>query len=104
MCILAVVILQICTQTMCVTQQFKIENGTFLLNGKPFQIIGGEMHYLRIPHEYWRDRLLKAKAMGLNTVSTYVFWNMHEPVPNEFNFSAYADVAQFVKTAQEVGL
>ena len=76
----------------------------FMLNGKPFQIISGEMHYLRIPPEYWRDRLLKAKAMGLNTVATYVFWNSHEPAPGKFNFEGGADLAKFVRTAQEVGL
>jgi beta-galactosidase len=85
-------------------QRFTIENGEFLLNGKPFQIIAGEMHYARIPPEYWRDRLLKARAMGLNTVATYVFWNFHEPRLGEFNFDGGADVAGFVKIAQEVGL
>jgi beta-galactosidase len=84
--------------------QFTIEDGKFLLDGKPFQIICGEMHYLRVPHEYWRDRLAKARAMGLNTVSTYVFWNVHEPRQGEFNFAGDADVAEFVKTAQEEGL
>lgn len=85
-------------------QRFTIENGQFLLKGKPFQIIAGEMHYARIPPEYWRDRLLKARAMGLNTVATYVFWNFHEPQRGEFNFAGGADVARFVKIAQEVGL
>ena len=51
----------------------------FVLDGKPLQIISGELHYERIPREYWRDRLKKARAMGLNTISTYVFWNLHEP-------------------------
>ena len=85
-------------------QRFTIGNGQFLLDGKPFQIIAGEMHYARIPPEYWRDRLLKARAMGLNTVATYVFWNFHDPKLGEFNFDGGADVARFVKIAQEVGL
>lgn len=85
-------------------QSFTIEQGKFLLHGKPFQIISGEMHYLRIPPEYWKDRLLKARAMGLNTIATYVFWNMHEPKKGEFNFSGSADVAGFVRMAQAVGL
>lgn len=59
-------------------EQVKIENGTFNINGKDIQLICGEMHYPRIPHEYWRDRLKRARAMGLNTVSAYVFWNFHE--------------------------
>ena len=57
------------------------EHGTFLLDGKPFQIIGGEMHYLRIPREYWRDRLLMARTMGLNTVATYVSGAGTSPSP-----------------------
>ncbi len=85
-------------------QTFIVGDSLFLLNGKPFQIISGEMHYARIPPEYWRDRLLKARAMGLNTVATYVFWNVHEPHPGVFNFSGSADVARFVRTAQELGL
>ncbi len=76
----------------------------FLLDGKPFQILSGEMHYARIPRDYWRDRLQKLKAMGLNTVSTYMFWNFHEPRPGEFNFTGRADAAAFIRMAQEEGL
>jgi beta-galactosidase len=83
---------------------FTADGEQFLLGGKPFQIISGEMHYLRIPPEYWRDRLEKARAMGLNTVATYVFWNSHEPQPDSFNFSGGADLAKFIRTAQDVGL
>ena len=61
--------------------QLTIKDGHFVLDGQPIQIISGEMHYPRIPREYWRDRLNKARAMGLNTISTYVFWNLHEPKP-----------------------
>ncbi len=61
------------------------------------------MHYPRIPHEYWRDRLKRARAMGLNTVSAYVFWNFHERQPGEFDFSGQADIAEFIRTAQEEG-
>ncbi len=78
--------------------------GEFLLDGKPFQIISGEMHYPRVPREYWRDRLRKARAMGLNTVSTYVFWNLHEPAPGRYDFSGQQDVATFIRTAAEEGL
>jgi beta-galactosidase len=81
-----------------------IEGDHFALDGKPFQIISGELHYERIPREYWRDRLKKARAMGLNTISTYVFWNVHEPRPGVYDFSGDADMAAFVRTAQEEGL
>ena len=83
---------------------FRVENGKFLLDGKPFQIIAGEMHYARIPREYWRARLRMAKAMGLNTITTYVFWNFHEPSPGVFDFSGQHDVAEFVREAQSEGL
>jgi len=76
----------------------------FQQNGKPFQIISGTIHYPRVPRAYWRDRLQKARAMGLNTVETYVFWNLHEPKPHQFDFSGQLDVAAFVRMAQEEGL
>lgn len=83
---------------------FAVGDSAFLLDGRPFQIIAGEMHFSRIPRAYWRDRLRMAKAMGLNTVATYVFWNVHEPAPGKFDFSGRADVAEFVREAQEEGL
>jgi beta-galactosidase len=83
---------------------FGITGDHFVLDDQPFQIISGEMHYARIPREYWRDRLRKARAMGLNTVSTYVFWNAHEPQPGVYDFTGSLDVAAFVRTAQEEGL
>ena len=85
-------------------EQVRIGNGTFTIEGKDIQLICGEMHYPRIPHEYWRDRLKRASAMGLNTVSAYVFWNFHERQPGEFDFSGQADIAEFIRTAQEEGL
>jgi beta-galactosidase len=87
-----------------VRHSFEIDGGHFALDGKPFQIISGEMHYARIPREYWRDRIRKARAMGLNTISTYVFWNIHEPKPGVYDFSGDYDVAAFIRTAQEEGL
>lgn len=83
---------------------FSILKNNFLLDGKPFQIISGEMHYARVPRAYWRDRLKKAKAMGLNTICTYMFWNAHEPVQGAFDFKDNLDVAEFCKEAAEEGL
>ncbi len=83
---------------------FAIKNGQFELDGKPFQIISGEMHYQRIPRPYWRERFRMAKAMGLNTVTTYVFWNVHEPRPGVYDFSGNNDVAEFIREAQQEGL
>lgn len=76
----------------------------FLRNGKPHQVLSGAIHYARVPRAYWRDRLRKARAMGLNTVETYVFWNLHEPTPGVFDFSGNLDVAEFVREAQQEGL
>lgn len=76
----------------------------FELDGKPFQIISGAIHYSRVPRAYWRDRLKKAKAMGLNTIETYVFWNLHEPSPGVLDFSGQNDIAEFIREAQQEGL
>jgi beta-galactosidase len=76
----------------------------FELDGKRLQIISGAIHYARVPRAYWRDRLKKAKAMGLNTVETYVFWNVHEPEPGKYDFSGQNDVAEFIREAQQEGL
>lgn len=76
----------------------------FLIDGKPIQIISGEMHYPRVPREYWRDRMQRIKAMGCNTLCTYIFWNMHEPKPGQWDFSGNLDIAEFCRIAQEEGL
>src|SRR5664279_5241723 len=83
---------------------FAIGQNDFLLDGQRFQIRCGEIHAPRVPREYWRHRLQMAKAMGLNTVCAYLFWNMHEPRPGEFNWSDQANVAEFCRIAQEEGL
>ncbi|MCD7738971.1 MAG: beta-galactosidase, partial [Lachnospiraceae bacterium] len=84
--------------------KFEIREKHFYLNGEPFQIISGAIHYFRVVPQYWRDRLEKLKAMGCNTVETYVAWNVHEPKKGQFVFSGMADVAAFVGLAQELGL
>jgi len=83
---------------------FRVDGDHFALDGKPFRVLAGEMHYARVPRAYWRDRLRKAKAMGLNTITTYVFWNVHEPEPGVYDFSDNNDVAEFVREAQQEGL
>ena len=76
----------------------------FYLDGKPMQIISGAIHYFRVVPEYWRDRLEKAKAMGLNTVETYIAWNFHEPKKGEFLWEGNRDFEKFIEIAQELGL
>jgi len=83
---------------------FALGDSVFLLDHRPFQMISGEMHYSRIPREAWRQRMRMAKAMGLNTIGTYVFWNIQEPEKGKFDFSGNNDIAAFVKTAQQEGL
>ena len=83
---------------------FRIVGKTFLLDGKPFVIHSGEIHYARIPHEYWRERLHTVHAMGLNTICTYIFWNIHETEPGKWDFAGDKNVAEFVRDAQREGL
>ncbi|HZL09163.1 MAG TPA: beta-galactosidase [Prolixibacteraceae bacterium] len=84
---------------------FSISGGEFRQDGKAIKIHSGEMHYERVPKLYWRHRLQMIKAMGLNTVATYVFWNYHEPEPGVWNFeTGNKDLAEFIRTAQSEGL
>ena len=80
------------------------EGKHFTLDGKPFRILSGAIHYFRVVPAYWRDRLLKLKAMGLNTVETYIAWNVHEPHPGNFEFSGQYDVKGFITLAHSLGL
>ena len=83
---------------------FTLSGDRFLFDGKPYQVISGEMHYPRVPRAYWRDRFRKARAMGLNTITTYAFWNAHEPRPGTYNFSGQNDIAEYIREAQQEGL
>ena len=81
---------------------FTISDGTFKLDGKPFQIISGEMHPARIPREYWRHRIRMAKAMGCNTIAVYLFWNYHETAPGQWDFkTGNHDIAAFIRLCKE---
>jgi beta-galactosidase len=84
---------------------FEIKNGEFVYNNKPIKIYSGEMHYARIPKEYWKHRLKMAKAMGLNAIATYVFWNYHNTAPGIWDFeSSNRSIAEFIHLAQEEGM
>ena len=84
---------------------FAIANGNFIYDGKPTQIHSGEMHYARVPAPYWRHRMKMMKAMGLNAVATYIFWNHHETSPGVWDWSTGThNLRQFIKTAGEEGL
>lgn len=83
--------------------QFEIKDN-FYLNGEPFQVISGSIHYFRVVPEYWRDRLEKLKALGCNTVETYIPWNLHEAKKGNFCFEGGLDLVKFVRIAEELGL
>ncbi|XP_007946925.1 beta-galactosidase-1-like protein 2 [Orycteropus afer afer] len=82
----------------------KVKGSNFTLGGFPFLIVAGTIHYFRVPREYWRDRLLKLKAGGFNTVTTHVPWNLHEPIEGQFYFTRNLDLKTFILTASDVGL
>lgn len=83
---------------------FTVGDKTFLLNGKPFVVKAAELHYPRIPRPYWEHRIKMCKALGMNTVCLYVFWNIHEQQEGKFDFTGNNDVAEFCRLAQRNGL
>ena len=101
---LAVAMLTGCTSPKGEPQTFEIGNKEFLLNGKPFLIKAAEIHYTRIPAEYWEHRIEMCKALGMNTICIYAFWNIHEQRPGEFDFEGQNDVARFCRLAQKHGM
>ena len=80
--------------------RFEAGDGTFLLDGKPFVVKAAELHYPRIPRQYWDQRIKMCKALGMNTVCLYTFWNSHEPREGEFDFTGQNDLREFVKLCQ----
>ncbi|XP_072810120.1 beta-galactosidase-1-like protein 2 isoform X6 [Vicugna pacos] len=82
----------------------KVKDSNFTLGGFPSLILAGTIHYFRVPKEYWRDRLLKLRACGFNTVTTHVPWNLHEPRRGQFQFTGNLDLAVFISMALEVDL
>jgi beta-galactosidase GanA len=83
---------------------FTYDNKTFLLHGESYQIRAGQMDPQRIHPAYWHDRLFKARALGLNTVFSYVFWDLIEPSRGSFDFTGRNDIASYFRQAQQVGL
>ena len=99
------VLLSILTQKVdCRSFTIDYDNNCFSKDGEPFRYISGSFHYFRVPSYYWKDRLLKMKAAGLNTVQTYVAWNIHEAVKGKYNFDGDADLVSFVELANSLGL
>ena len=84
--------------------RLEVLGDAFTRDGRPHQVVSGSVNYFRVRPELWRDRLLRLRAMGLNTVETYVAWNLHEPRRGEFDFDGPQDLAAFVRTAGDLGL
>jgi len=80
------------------------DDRSFLVDSQRIWLVSGAVHYFRIPSEFWRDRLLKAKRGGLNCISTYIAWNYHEPIEGQWELSDDRDIISFVRIAQELGL
>ena len=93
-----------CPTAIHAAQTFEVGQNTFLLDGKPFVVKAAEMHYPRIPRPYWEHRIQMCKALGMNTVCIYVFWNIHEQREGEFDFTDNNDVAEFCRLCQKNGL
>ncbi len=89
--------------TVC-SGDFKAGNGTFLLNGEPYVVKAAELHYPRIPKEYWDQRIKLCKALGMNTICLYTFWNSHEPREDEFDFTGQNDLRAFVELCKDNGM
>ena len=85
-------------------RDFTIGQNTFLLDGKPFVVKAAEVHYPRIPQAYWDHRIKMCKALGMNTLCLYVFWNIHEQAEGQFDFTGNNDVAAFCRLAQKNGM
>ena len=83
---------------------FEAGKGAFMLNGKPFIVKAAEVHYPRIPRPYWEHRIQMCKALGMNTVCIYIFWNIHEQKEGVFDFTGNNDVAEFCRIAQKNGM
>ena len=90
--------------TPAAQKAINIDGHGFIINGQRTYIASGCIHYPRVPHELWRDRLLRLKRAGFNTVQTYAFWNFHEPKENQWDFTGDHDIGAFLDTAKELGL
>ena len=84
--------------------QFAIGDTDFLLDGKPFRVLSGALHYFRVHPGQWADRIRKARLMGLNTIETYVAWNAHAPTPDSFRLDGGLDLGRFLDLVAEEGM
>lgn len=83
---------------------FEIGDRDFLLDGRPHQVISGALHYFRVHPDQWADRIRKARLMGLNTIETYVAWNVHAPQRGRFDLDGPRDLGRFLDLVADEGL
>ena len=101
---LLLTVLLLMTTALVKAGHFTVGDKSFLLNGEPFVVKAAEIHYPRIPQPYWEHRIKMCKALGMNTVCIYVFWNIHEQREGQFDFTGNNDVAAFCRLAQKNGM
>lgn len=85
-----------------IESSYGVNTQYFTKNGKPYTVIAGELHFSRLPKERWRETLLKMRECGINTVSTYVFWNYHEEIKGKFEFTGNKDIAAFLQICKDI--
>ena len=104
--VVAAVAMTVCSAAVAAPRggTFTTGDKTFQLNGKPFVVKAAELHYPRIPRPYWEHRIKMCKALGMNTVCLYVFWNIHEQSEGEYDFTGQNDIAEFCRLAQKNGM
>ena len=76
----------------------------FMIAGQPVKILSGAIHYFRLHPDDWYHSLYNLKALGFNTVETYVPWNFHEAFEGTFNFDGLLDIENFLDIAQSLDL
>ena len=102
--LLAAIMLTLSPSDVKAQQRFEVGENTFLLDGKPMLVKAAELHYPRIPRPYWEHRIKMCKALGMNAICMYVFWNIHETEEGVYDFSGQNDVVEFCRLAQKHGM
>lgn len=87
-----------------IKSRYGVNTQYFTKNGKPYTVIAGELHFSRLPKERWRETLLKMRECGINTVSTYVFWNYHEEIKGQFDFAGDKNIAAFLQICRDIAM
>ncbi|KAG9154970.1 hypothetical protein Leryth_012154 [Lithospermum erythrorhizon] len=90
--------------TFAIAHQVSYNGRAITIDGQRRLLLSGSIHYPRSTPEMWPDLINKAKEGGLNTIETYVFWNAHEAVRREYDFTGNLDLVRFIKTIKEAGL